>query len=101
MASASIDDEPVNTAPTVLATAMARLAPRAKKMDLSESAWADMVGLCGDGSVAEAAGADVERRLVFAGRDAGQAEHGVEEVVVRQRRIALGLQAGQLRAAIG
>src|SRR5438132_14045661 len=43
MASASIADEPVKAAPPVFATAIARLAPRAKKIDLSESAWVDMV----------------------------------------------------------
>ena len=38
---AHMDDEPVKTAPAVFATAMAKLAPSAKKMDLSESAPAD------------------------------------------------------------
>src|SRR5690242_14716449 len=45
IASASIEEEPVNTAPAVLARAIAKLAARAKTIDLTESAWADMA--CG------------------------------------------------------
>ena len=42
MASANIDEEPVKTAPAVLATAMRKFAPSAKTIDFSESAPADM-----------------------------------------------------------
>src|SRR5215207_396860 len=46
MASASIDEEPVKTAPAVLATAIRKFAPRANRIDLSESAPADIGPLC-------------------------------------------------------
>ena len=49
IASASIDEEPVKTAPAVFASAIAKLAPSAKKIDLSESEEADMAA-CGCGS---------------------------------------------------
>src|SRR4249919_1930988 len=42
IASASIDDDPVKIAPPVLATAIRKFAPSANRIDLSESAPADM-----------------------------------------------------------
>ena len=45
IASASIDDEPVKTAPAVLASAIRKFAPSANRIDLSESAPADIARL--------------------------------------------------------
>ena len=45
IASASIDDEPVKIAPPVLASAIRKFAPSANRIDLSESAPADMARL--------------------------------------------------------
>jgi hypothetical protein len=45
IASASIDDEPVYTAPAVLAIAIRKFAPSANRTDFSESAPADIRSL--------------------------------------------------------
>ena len=51
--------------------------------------------------LAGAAAGEVQRRFAQGGVDVGQAQHAVEEVVVRHRLAGAGAQAGQVEAAAG